>query len=171
MQANLTPSGAGLGLSDILDIIRNEDSYSKKIVEIQKLIKEQDKSSARLTKAKNLDAALKRAEAAENKAEQIVATAEAKREQVMEDVGAKSAAMMKQADEHIEKIEGKLAKARVLLSQTNTKIEVAKSELQTIEKEIAEASGKAQQIIMKANAVKRDYDAKLKDLKERIRGI
>lgn len=172
MQANLTPSsGAGLGLNDILNIIRNEEVYSKKIIELQRLIEEEGKAATKLTKSKNLDSALKRAKELELKAQSIVDTAEAKREKILEDVSAKSTAIIKQADEHAQERQGKVVKAKVILSQTNSKIETAKSELATIEKEIAEASGKAQQIIMKANAIKRDYEGKLKDLKERLRGI
>ena len=111
MQANLTPSSSGLGFSDILDIVKNEKTYSKKLEELQALIKEQNKSAAKLTKAKNLDNAIKNAKEREEKAEQILAIAESKRDKILEDVGLKSASIMKKADAYMQEVEGKRRRA------------------------------------------------------------
>lgn len=172
MQANLTPTGRNMEyFNDILDIVRNEKKYSKHIKELQDITAISNEAVQRLTKAKDLDAALKKAKIKEANAENILDGAKAKTEAIINEGKDESRKLMEIADQHINEMDSKLTQSRKDLSDINSEIMVAKSELKTIEGEISEASGKAEQIILKAKAKEKEYTSKLKDLKKRLDGI
>lgn len=172
MQANLTPTGRNMEyFNDILDIVRNEKKYSKHIKELQDITAISNEAVQRLTKAKDLDAALKKAKIKEANAENILDGAKAKTEAIINEGKDESRKLMEIADQHINEMDSKLTQSRKDLSDINSEIMVAKSELKTIEGEISEASGKAEQIILKAKEKEKEYTSKLKDLKKRLDGI
>jgi len=172
MNVNLTSSGGGLGqISNILDLIKNESAYTKKVNELTTLITTNEKAANKITKAKNIDEALRKARESKEKAEDFLEKAEAKAEEIVTKASYEVNELVSAADDHILKMDKDLTDARIELSGINSKIMTAKNELDTIAEEITKASGTAEGIILQAQQTKREYEGKLQELKNRIKDI
>ena len=97
MQANFAPTFTSLSLESQLDLVRNADLYEKRINAIKDAETSAKAEIERLTKAKDLDAALKQAKQAEADARESLSAARSEANSLVNNATAQATTLVKDA--------------------------------------------------------------------------
>lgn len=172
MQGNLTPTAKGMqDLNNILYLVENGDEVKRRIRELNDAEKSCEDERLKLTKAKDLDNALKKARQRQDQAEDIVKHANQTAEVAVSTAKREAEKIKVEAIGKQNEVNAALTRARKDIADLNSQITVAKEELKQIETEAIQTQGRADKLLKQAQQTKREYVAKLKDLKERVKDI
>lgn len=135
-------SGAGLTALEVMDIVRNEALYTKRIKELQECIKEAEAVTKQLTKAKDLDAALKSAKKAEESAHQTLIDAKAKAAQEIHNAEQTAEYIIARANQEVTKISEDIVLKQSELDSLNANVTLSTQHLNALREEIDEANAR-----------------------------
>ncbi len=160
MNVNMTQGARGLlDLDAILDIVKNQELYQKRIDALKSAQEVNEASARKLTKAKDIDAALKRAKENEAKTEQALRHARDKAAAIIDGANAEAHSISRYANEDAERAEQAAAQSRNEKTRLDAEIATARATLKDIEQDAEDMKAKADKILQRA----RDKEAEIKE--------
>lgn len=172
MIGNLTgQSKQVIQLDSILDLVRNEETYTARIKELKESETAANEASKKLTKAKNIDAALTSAQDKEQQAIDKLDTARREAIQIEKEARDKVTVAQIAMEELTEQKQEELQQAQDTLDRlkltTNDLIQWGMKERQSI-KDLSEQASKK---LDEANFLKAQYEDKLQSLQAHLKTI
>lgn len=152
-------------LEDMLDIIRNESTYSKRIDELKKYIDEANQATVNLTKAKDLDAELKAANQANAVAQALLKEARDKSARMEIEAEAKAASIIDEANQYKDNLNRELSSKHIELNDVTVNITLANQHLQVARDELTKAQSAQAELNQKRTALMNEIEDKRKALK------
>lgn len=160
MSANTSGSGSTLKLDDVIDIVRNESTYTKRMEELSKATQEANESTNQLTKAKDLDAALKSARQAEQVAQSLLK--EARDKVIKTEAESREAAerILNEAKDRAANLDDALATKRRELTSVSEQCELLNEQLSKARGELVRAQAEANTLREKSSALREQIKEK-----------
>lgn len=167
MFANITPNSPGAkDLTALLDLISNAEEYQKRLSALQAAAVEAEKATAKLTKAKDLDRALKNAKEKQDRAHELSDKTHKQIEDRTNAAKRDAEKIVSDARGEADVFKEKVIQARKDLSNIDSQLQTAKGEKAQIEKEAEATREQSNKLILEAKAIKRNAKAKAKAVKD-----
>lgn len=152
-------------LSDLLDVVRNEKLYTKRIEELERVEAEANLAIANLTKAKNLDIALADAKRTSLAADEILKQAREKSVYLSEEAERKAADIISQAKQTASTIDGDLSGKKSELDGLFVRLTRIKQELENAQILTAKAKSEYDEIVKRSEELREEIKSKQDKLK------
>lgn len=155
-----------MNLNDLLDIVRNEKTYTKRIEELQSVEAKAKAATDQLTKAKDLDAALANAKRAEQSASDMLKDARAKYLSTLDDAQNDARHLVEQAQESANKIISAVSDKKNELDSLTQQLEAVVKEHDAYQRGIATAKAELANITAQSQQLHEDVKKKAQQLKD-----
>ena len=148
MQANFAPTFTSLSLESQLDLVRNADLYEKRIKTIKDAELQAKAEVERLTKAKDLDTALKQAKQAEDDAKEALSLAKSEANSLVNNATAQATTLVKDAQ----------VKSRQIVDSANTSVREVLDKLSEKQKELESLTNTTNSLAQQIAGLKEEYN-------------
>lgn len=159
-----------MDLTDLLDIVRNEKLYTKRIEELQNLEANAKAATDKLTKARDIDAALANAKRAEQTANDMLKEAREKYQESANDAAANASLIRMRAIEDADKIKTAVSDKRNELDALTQQLDAVTKQLDASQREIANAKAELASVNAESSRLREDVKKKQQQLKELLSG-
>jgi chromosome segregation ATPase len=153
MTASLTTGSIAMSLEAMLDIVRNEELYTKRLKDLKAAEDSANTAITQLTKAKDIDAALKKAQQSEATAGQRLKEADDKAKRTESEAESKAESVINEANQfkaNLEReLEGKkreLTDATINVTLLNQQIDAERATVTTLRSE-ADSLAQANEVL------------------------
>lgn len=157
MAANLTPSFSSLSLEAQIDIVKNADVYEKRINAIKEAEEAAKSEREKLTKAKDLDTALKQAKQIEEAAREALHQARTESVSAVNHANDRAKAILAEAEGKARQI---VASANHSITETLNQISEKQAELKDLSNQVGLLTQQIEALTEKYNALVVDVRAK-----------
>lgn len=155
-----------MNISDLLEIIRNQDTYSKRIEELSK--REQDIKAAtlKLTKAQDLDAALTNAKKLEDTANAVLREAREKYQRMIDEAQASAATIVFNAQLSADKITSETKDKQNELEVLKQQLDAVTKQLDAYLREVSTAKAELARVNTQSSELREQIAKKQQQLKD-----
>ena len=155
-----------MDLTDLLDIVRNEKLYTKRIEELQNLEANAKAATDKLTKAKDIDAALANAKRAEQTANDMLKEAREKYQATTSEAVANCTFLVNQAQEVANEIIASVNDKKNELDSLTIQLNAVTKQLDASQREIANAKAELASVNAESSRLREDVKKKQQQLKD-----
>lgn len=155
-----------MNLNDLLDIVRNEKLYTKRIEELQDAEEKAKSATAQLTKAKDLDTALANAKRAEQTAASLLKEAQAKHQAIISDAEREAGLAKAKATLEAQSTLSSVADKRSELDSLTQQLEAVTKQLDATQRDIADAKAELSRVNAQSSELREQVTKKQQQLKE-----
>ena len=155
-----------MDLTDLLDIVRNEKLYTKRIEELQNLGANAKAATERLTKAKDIDTALANAKRAEQTANDMLKEARDKYQATTSEAEANGEFLVNQARKVADSIINAVNDKKNELAGMAMQLDAVSKELDSTHRSVADAKRELASITAQSIQLREDVKRKTQQLKD-----
>ena len=164
--APTTVAGNEMNISDLLEIIRNQETYAKRIEELNRIEQEIKSATLNLTKAKDIDAALTSAKKLEETSNAVLRDAREKHQRMVDEAQASAANIVFNAQMLSDKVTSEAKDKQNELDVLKQQINTATKQLDAYQRDIANAKTELARVTSRSSELREQLQKKQQQLKE-----
>ena len=166
MTANTTPGSSTMSLEVMLDLINNAPLYAKRLEELKEQENKTKEAIQNLTKATNIDEALKSAQQAETYAKARAKEANDKAVQIERDAQIAADAIVAEANQYKQNLERDLRVKSSELKDATINLTIASNHIESAKAELLRLRSDAEQLAQAHKQMRADIEAKRLQLQQ-----